>query len=77
MKNKEIIKANEIVLGDRLNSSDSFSVLIEHDLKELLKEYFDLNKNPIISMEKIGGEMNVNINFKASSIKKFICVDWL
>ena len=75
MKNKELIRANEIISGDRLSSSDSFATLIEHDLNELLKEYFEIDKKPIVSMEKRAGEMIVNVNFKATSIKKFICIE--
>ena len=67
----EISRARNLIESDRVSINDNFCLLIESDLKKLLKDYFDLNSNVTLKISKISNGLEITIVTTASRIKTF------
>ncbi len=68
---KELLRINNLINSDRVNVNENFERLFFRDLNNLLKEYFDLKKDPQLNIRVLSGEYVLSIEAIAMSIKKF------
>ena len=67
----EISRIRNLIESDRVSINDNFCLLIESDLKKLLKDYFDLNSNVSLKISKISNGLEITVTTTASRIKTF------
>lgn len=67
----EISRIRNLIESDRVSINDNFCLLIESDLKKLLKDYFDLNSNVSLKISKISNGLEITVMTTASRIKTF------
>ena len=70
-KRNEISRIEEIINSDRLCASDEFSRLLNVDLTNLLREYFDFNDNVGIEIAKHGNVYTVDISLVVNKLFRF------
>ena len=68
---KELLRINNMINNDRVNINENFEKLFFRDLSKLLKEYFELKKEPRVNISVISGEYALSIEAVAFSLKKF------
>lgn len=68
---KELLRINNMINNDRVNVNENFEKLFFRDLSKLLKEYFELKKEPRVNISVISGEYALSIEAVAFSLKKF------
>ncbi len=68
---KELLRINNMINNDRVNVNENFEKLFFRDLSKLLKEYFELKKEPSVNISVISGEYALSIEAVAFSLKKF------
>ena len=68
---KELLRINNMINNDRVNVNENFEKLFFRDLSKLLKEYFELKKEPRVNISVISGEYDLSIEAVAFSLKKF------
>lgn len=68
---KELLRINNMINNDRVNVNENFEKLFFRDLSKLLKEYFELKKEPRVNISVISGEYALSIEAVAYSLKKF------
>lgn len=68
---KELLRAQSLIEGDRLNAGDNFMELLRFDLDKLLKDYFDFSGLPNIKIERQGDCFRVNFDIVLKRIKVF------
>ena len=71
MKNKEIIRVQNVIESDRLNVGKGFSDLFIEDIIKLVKDYFDLESLPSLNILKDRQGYKIEISFFVSRIKPF------
>ena len=71
MKNKEIIRVQNVIESDRLNVGKGFSDLFIEDIIKLVKDYFDLESSPSLNILKDRQGYKIEISFFVSRIKPF------
>ena len=67
----EMMRVRRIIDGDKLDAKDEFFELLTIDLDNLLKDYFDYEGYPRVSIVKENGIFKTQISFNADRIKNF------
>ena len=67
----EVMRVKKIIESDKLDAKDEFFNLLSIDLNGLLKEYFDFNGTPELTIVKAGGGYKVCISITADRLKNF------
>lgn len=70
-RKNDISRLETIINNDRLGISEEFYQILSIDLENLLRDYFDFNKSPIIDISKQNGEYCVKIGFMATKLLNF------
>lgn len=68
---KELLRINNMINNDRVNLNENFEKLFYTDLGKLLKDYFDLKKEPVVNIKVVSGEYFVSVEAVAVSIRRF------
>ena len=73
MKNKsqEIIRVQNVIENDRLNVGKGFTDLFVEDFSKLVKDYFEIEKQPVLNIVKDKNGYKVEISFYANRVKPF------
>ena len=73
MKNKsqEIIRVKNVIENDRLNMGKGFTDLFVEDFSKLVKDYFEIEKQPVLYIVKDKNGYKVEISFYANRVKPF------
>lgn len=68
--NEDLIRLKNLLTKNKFGSDDKFENLFYGDLCGLLKDYFNVSGDPLISIERKQGGYSVSVSFNADSIKK-------
>ncbi len=70
-KKNQMIRLKSIVQNDRLSVDDEFYRLLNVDLENVLREYFDFNQCVTVSIVKCKDAYKVSFDLEVSRIKPF------
>ena len=70
-KTAELIRIQNVIEGDRLNTSKEFEEVLLNDLTGLLNDYFDISQPLEIKIEKQNKNYKVLIGFDAQRVRNF------
>ena len=70
-KENQLTRIQSLIENDRCSVKDEFTNLLIVDLIKTLKEYFDFNDIPKVSMERKGDRHLLNISLLIINAKKF------
>lgn len=65
-------RLEKMLINDKVQAPDGFAEVLKGDLKELLKDYFDLNDELFIDINLTeNSDFEINIHTSAQRIKSF------
>jgi len=67
----ELLRLQTLIENDRINMGDDFISLVESDAESLLKDYFDFNTPPKLTITKYGDKYRVQLCVLAVRLKNF------
>lgn len=67
----ELVRLQSLIEYDRFNTGDNFTELIEGDLSNLLKDFFDFRDCPKLLISRCGDKIKVEVVLLADRIKNF------
>ncbi len=70
-KKNQLNRLEKVIEKDRIGGGNNFEGLIKSDLKTLLSDYFVLNSEISLNLQKNNKDYQVKIEFSAERLKAF------
>ena len=70
-RSKDIERINDIIQSETDSVDKKFLELFSLDINKVVRDYFNIKKNPLININKQSGELVINVSFLVDSIKLF------